>query len=376
MIATHFVTGATGLVGSAVILELLQRTTDDVFCLVRPGSEDVTARLRRVLASAVDAYAAPPEVKRAIAERCHAVAGDVIEPCKLPPTPDRTFTQFWHSAASLHFEARYADEIMAVNGQGTARALELAAQLGVSQFNHVSTAYVAGTRQGQIAEAACPRDTRSNNPYEQSKLEAEALVERDPRFARRILRPSIVIGHSRTLETINPTGIYGFLRKLRAYRGMLARTQASLVREKSLRLRVDAGTELDLIPIDRVAANAVTIALVRDPPPISYFHLSNPSAPHADMATEVMFETAGLARPTFVADSSAFDWLDEKFNDRTGFYRTYLTGFKTFLRDNTARAVGPEPTEPYRIPREAMQRYCAWYTARLEQEWVDLPHTR
>ena len=49
MIATHFVTGATGLVGSAVVLELLQRTTDDVFCLVRPGSEDVTARLRSVL---------------------------------------------------------------------------------------------------------------------------------------------------------------------------------------------------------------------------------------------------------------------------------------------------------------------------------------
>jgi thioester reductase-like protein len=376
MIATHFVTGATGLVGSAVVLELLQRTTDDVFCLVRPGSEDVTARLRSVLARAVDSYAAPPEVKRAIAERCHAVAGDVIEPCKLPPTPDRTFTQFWHSAASLHFEARYADEIMAVNGQGTARALELAAQLGVSQFNHVSTAYVAGARQGEIAEAACPRDTRSNNPYEKSKVEAEALVERDQRFARRILRPSIVIGHSRTLETINPTGIYGFLRKLRAYRGMLARTQASLVREKSLRLRVDAGTELDLIPIDRVAANAVSIALLRDPPPISYFHLSNPSAPQADMATEVMFETAGLARPTFVTDSSAFDWLDEKFNDRTGFYRTYLTGFRTFLRNNTARAVGPEPAEPYRIPREAMRRYCAWYTARLEQEWVDLPHTR
>jgi nucleoside-diphosphate-sugar epimerase len=376
MIATHFVTGATGLVGSAIVLELLQRTTDDVFCLVRPGSDDVTARLRRVLGRAVESYAAPPEVQRAIAERCHAVAGDVVEPCKLPPPPDRRFTQFWHSAASLHFEARHADEIMAVNCQGTARALELAAQLGAAQFNHVSTAYVAGDRQGEIAEAACPRETRSSNLYERSKVEAEALVERDPRFTRRILRPSIVIGHSRTRETINPTGLYGFLRKLRAYRGMLARTQASLVREKSLRLRVDAGTELDLVPVDRVASCAVSIALVRDPPPIRYFHLSNPSAPQADMATEVMFETTGLARPTFVADSSAFDWLDQEFNARTTFYRTYLTGLRTFLRSNTARAVGPEPAEPYRIPREAMRSYCAWYVARLEQEWVDLPHTR
>ncbi|HEX3473638.1 MAG TPA: SDR family oxidoreductase [Kofleriaceae bacterium] len=376
MIATHFVTGATGLVGSAIVLELLQRTTDDVCCLVRPGSEEVTARLRRVLLRAAESYAAPPDVRRAIAERCHAVAGDVIEPCNLPPDPDRSFTQFWHSAASLHFEARYADEIMAVNCQGTARALELAARLGVSQFNHLSTAYVAGTRPGEIAEAACPRDTRPNNLYEKSKIEAEALVERDPRFARRILRPSIVIGHSRTLETIHPTGLYGFMRKLRAYRGVLARTQASLVRDKSLRLRVDTGTELDLIPIDRVAANAVTIALIRDPPPISYFHLSNPCAPQADMTTEVMFETSGLARPTFVPDGSAFDWLDEQFHLRTEFYRTYLTGFRTFLRTHTARAVGPEPVEPYRLPRDVMRSYCAWYVARLEQEWVDLPPTR
>jgi thioester reductase-like protein len=376
MIATHFVTGATGLVGSAIVLELLQRTTDDVCCLVRPGSEEVTARLRRVLVHAAEAYAAPQEVKRAIAERCHAVAGDVSAPCTLPPAHDRRFTQFWHSAASLHFEARYADEIMAVNCQGTARALELAARLGASQFNHVSTAYVAGARQGEIAEAACPRDTRSSNLYERSKVEAEALVERAPRFVRRILRPSIVIGHSRTLETINPTGLYGFLRKLRAYRGMLARTQASLVREKSLRLRVDAGTELDLIPVDRVAANAVAIALVRDPPPIGYFHLSNPSAPQADMTTEVMFETSGLAPPTFVTDGSALDWLDEEFQARTAFYRTYLTGSRTFLRHNTVRAVGPEPAEPYRISRDALRRYCAWYVARLEQEWVDLPRTR
>ena len=125
-----------------------------------------------------------------------------------------------------------------------------------------------------------------------------------------------------------------------------------------------------------MASCAVSIALVRDPPPIGYFHLSNPSAPQADMATEVMFETTGLARPTFVADSSAFDWLDQEFNARTAFYRTYLTGVRTFLRSNTGRAVGPEPAEPYRIPREAMRSYCAWYVARLEQEWVDLPHTR
>src|SRR5262245_7186718 len=157
MVATHFVTGATGLVGSAIVLELLQRTSDDIVCLVRPGAEDVSARLRCVLLRAAEAYAAPAAMKPAIAERCHAVAGDVVDDCRLPAMPGRTFTQFWHSAASLHFENRYADEIVAVNCRGTAHMLELAARLGAPQFNHLSTAYVAGRRQGEIAEMACPR---------------------------------------------------------------------------------------------------------------------------------------------------------------------------------------------------------------------------
>ena len=376
MVATHFVTGATGLVGSAIVLELLQRTPDDIVCLVRPGAEDVSARLRCVLLRAAEAYAAPAAMKPAIAERCHAVAGDVVDDCRLPAMPGRTFTQFWHSAASLHFENRYADEIVAVNCRGTARMLELAARLGVSQFNHLSTAYVAGRRQGEIAEMACPRDAQYHNLYEKSKIEAESLVERDVRFVRRILRPSVVIGHSLTCEVVNPTGLYGFLRKLRAYKGMLSRTQASLVQGKSLQLFVDAGTELDLIPVDRVAANAVAIARAPKPPPLGYFHLSNPSAPKVALAVEVMFETSGLARPTFVADSAGFDWLDEKFNARIEFYRPYLTGFRRFRRDLTARVVGSEPTAAYQIPRDALRRYCAWYVARLEQEWVDLPRTR
>ena len=69
---------------------------------------------------------------RAISERCHAVEGDIhSENCGAHagsfPRPD----QFWHVAASLHYQDRYAAEIHRTNVEGTRNALALARSGGV-----------------------------------------------------------------------------------------------------------------------------------------------------------------------------------------------------------------------------------------------------
>jgi nucleoside-diphosphate-sugar epimerase len=254
----------------------------------------------------------------------------------------------------------------------------LAARLGAKHLNYMSTAYVCGARSGRILEEAAPEDVPVNNQYERSKVAAESFVARDNRFGRRIMRPSIVIGHSKTLKATNFTGLYGFLRKLHAFRGMMDRAQTGLLDRKSVRLRLDADCTLDFVPIDRVTANAVTIATTTCPAKheVQYYHLSNPLAPPISPTIAVVAQAAGLSSMTFVNNRNDFDWLDEKFNSRIDFYNSYFLAAKTFDRSRLERIVGDEPHEAYDMPPERIRDYCDWYVHQLKEARADLPETR
>src|SRR5689334_15532716 len=109
MKATHFVTGATGFVGSNLVLELLGQAQTEVYALVRPAEESCESRLQSALRHAARAAGRGYGLDHAISERCHAVEGDIhSETCGVRsdafPSPD----QFWHVAASLRYEDRYA----------------------------------------------------------------------------------------------------------------------------------------------------------------------------------------------------------------------------------------------------------------------------
>jgi hypothetical protein len=145
-----------------------------------------------------------------------------------------------------------------------------------------------------------------------------------------------------------------------------------------MQLRVDVGAELNLVPIDKVVANAVTIALATNPTPhqTEYYHLTNPTPPTVDAAVDTMYRIVGLALPTYKQDTSGFEWLDEKFNSRIDFYRSYLIGYKAFDRTNVMRLIRNEATRPYDLPPEVLEGYCRWYIERLADERIEQPVTR
>ncbi|AQU79989.1 MULTISPECIES: SDR family oxidoreductase [Planococcus] len=119
---------------------------------------------------------------------------------------------FWHLAA-IYDLAVPRDLAWKVNVEGTRHVNEFVSELpSVERYVYFSTAYVAGNRQGTIYEDQLQRPEAFKNFYEETKFEAELLVnEMKKQVPVTIIRPGIVRGHSITGETIKFDGPYFFL---------------------------------------------------------------------------------------------------------------------------------------------------------------------
>jgi nucleoside-diphosphate-sugar epimerase len=361
----HLVTGATGFVGAAVALELLTRTDAEVVCLVR-GADDgaATTRLHDALGHAAAAYGRD-DLYDAIGTRTRAIAGDMTAPgCGVNLSALPAIDQVWHSAASLKFEDRHAAEIHTMNVVGTANVLDLTKALGGPILNHISTAYVAGSRTGPVEESVPLGTSHAHNLYEVSKIEAELLVAGSG-LNWRILRPSVVIGHSVTRAATTFSGMYGFVSALLLFRRNIEGHFGQLLRYRQIPLIAEPVVELNLLPVDLVARNAVRIAAAG--PVGSVFHLTNAAAPTVGVAISEFFHGSGLRTPRFVGDSGQLTSLDRKLDDAMDFYSSYLAYGKTFDRTNTDAVCGRDASE-FALPAPTVRDFVDWYRARIRQD--------
>ncbi len=369
------ITGGTGFVGTHLILELLEQSDAELFCLVRAKNTSAEQRLHQQLAQVIQGSDYAPELINQVKKRCHAIEADLLgDITSLTTFIPSGISQFWHCAASLNYEERFAAEIYDINVEGTRKALTLARALNVDYFNYVSTAYVAGRNTGVILESPMA-EVQSSNVYESSKVEAEQLIYAEQDMKCRIFRPSIVIGHSRTYHAINFSGLYGFLRRLIQFKGMMARVQRGYLERESIRMSVDPDVPLNLVPVDKVARQAVTIACSDSSKAI--FHLTNRTVPTVGEALEVLFTTAGLPPPKIVQDATQYAWIDEKFNEKIEFYNSYLTGYKEFDRSASNAALGEHAnTARYAVTANNLNEYCDWYCAQLAKTRSQVPVSR
>ena len=170
--STLFLTGASGLLGRDVLARLLaEPTVGRVYVLARATHPPA---LPRVIPVAGDLRRDGLGIAADLRAR---LAGEV--------------TTVIHLAATTSF-AQSLEEARATNREGTRRLLELSGDWrAVTRWVYASTAFVAGSRTGRIAETAADA-TGWVNAYEQSKFEAEALV-RAARADWVVARPSTVV---------------------------------------------------------------------------------------------------------------------------------------------------------------------------------------
>ncbi|WP_225838978.1 SDR family oxidoreductase [Streptomyces sp. NK08204] len=361
----HLVTGATGFVGGAMALELLVRTDAELVCLVR-GEDDkaATKRLHDALVHAAEVYDMRDLVP-AVLERTRAVAGDMTD-VDVAATAERigTVEAVWHVAASLKYEDRHADEIELMNVTGVHNILALAKALGEPVFNHVSTAYVAGKRTG-LQKETFPENTEwANNVYEATKTVGEQAV-RDSGLPWRILRPSVVIGHSVTRAATSFTGLYGFISSVLRFKRSVEADLGNLLSHRRVPIIADPGIECDLVPVDFVARNGVQAGLSGELGRI--YHLNNSTAPSIGLMIEETFDVAGLRGPQFVDNQGMLTAVDKKLDDGIQFYASYFINGKHFDQTNTDAVCGAEASV-FPMDRESLRGFIQWYIDRIRED--------
>jgi nucleoside-diphosphate-sugar epimerase len=183
--------------------------------------------------------------------------------------------------------------------EGTRNVLDLAhAARRLRRFSHFSTAYVSGDRVGVILEEELAMGQRFHNAYEETKFQAELLVRRaQADLPATVLRPSIVVGDSRTGEIDRFEGPYA-----------LAILLVASPLAVPLPLPGDAVAPLNVVPVDFVVEAARAIA--ENPAGAGRtVHLVDPAPLSARRVYEMIAERAGKKLPPVSVPTRLFQGL-------------------------------------------------------------------
>ncbi len=234
----HLVTGSPGLLGTKLVERLAAIPGDRLVLLVQPPH---AAAARQALRHRPDAEVLEGDV-------AHIHLG--LSGAEWRHLTGR-LTHAWHLAAKTRLGAD--DRLLrSVNVDGTRSVLELCEQAPrLSRLVHFSTAFVSGTRTGVVLEEELEAGQGFHNGYEESKYDAERLVQRARgALPVTVLRPSLVIGDSRTGVIDRFDGPYA-----------LALALANAPVTVPLPVPEDPQAPLNVVPIDFVLDAALAIGL-------------------------------------------------------------------------------------------------------------------
>lgn len=354
---TIFLTGATGFVGSHLASQLLAEG-HRLILLVRPQDGSPFERARGTIESASQ----PTQLPASVWEEVRVMTGDITQPhlglkdAEVQLAREQTDIVF-HCAASVSFEKR-KDAIERCNLLGTRHVVDFLGLIGHPQFHYVSTAYVAGCRDGNVLEEELVRGRGFNNWYEETKFSAEQVVwgYRAHHPSTTIYRPSVIVGRLADGATNGFAGFYGFLAMVDAFfRQVQARTKQAVLLKRfvgvaqrdgfwHIPMRVPGRLDktLNLVPIDFVVAGMLTIFHDESAHGKTY-HLVNPSPPTIGELKEVVEDLYRVSAVQFT-DPQEFSrvrhsLLESLFLAAAGRYLFYLQNPEPTFDDRNARRV-------------------------------------
>jgi thioester reductase-like protein len=204
----YLLTGATGVVGSAVLSELLAEGDGPIHLIVRARDDAHLAARGRSLLEFVGATSSRSRSRVVLHRGDVAAQGLGLSPSGRRRVEDEV-GRIVHAAGDVHMGRSLADARRSAVG-GVERIFDLADRLKAAgrleKVEIVSTVGVGGVGTTPLRETFGVGGDRFHNTYEQAKSEAEERVYRrvlvgDPVTVH---RPSMVVGDSRTGTSIKP----------------------------------------------------------------------------------------------------------------------------------------------------------------------------
>lgn len=259
--SSHFVVGFPGFVATHLIKELFkQQVTIEIIAVVQ-FEEFAKAK---VVAG---------EIERQF-NQCQIILfeGDITLPNLDLADADLQLiapkiTAVWHLAAEQNIMIK-REKAWKVNVHGTANVNEIACNLpNLQRYMYFSAAFISGKRKGDILEMELIRPPEFHNFLEESKFEAELLVD-DLKLELpvTIVRPALIYGHSRTGETQRFDGLYFLMNMIDHLKGKRIFPQ---IGSKS--------AELQVVAVDYVVKASIALYL-NEQAEGETVHLTDPKA--------------------------------------------------------------------------------------------------
>ncbi|MFJ5762600.1 SDR family oxidoreductase [Neobacillus sp. NPDC093182] len=291
----YFFTGFPGFICNQLIREVLKKNEGKgtIYVLVLQGMMDKARKERHAIITELglkdDVFI--------------LIEGDITQPSLLISEDNieilnNRVTHVFHLAA-IYDLAVPRDIAFKINVNGTNNVNTWVKGLTqLKRYVYFSTAYVVGKREGTLYETELIRPESFKNHYEETKYEAEVLVEKlKEEVPITIIRPGIVKGHSQTGETIKFDGPYFMMNFLERLKFLL------------LLPRLGKGEAyVNLVPIDYIIQATAYLSFLEGNAGKTY-HLTDPRPYRASEIYTFMMEELLHKKPMGTLPLSVGKWF-------------------------------------------------------------------
>jgi thioester reductase-like protein len=356
-------TGATGLLGRFLMRDLLRKGCP-LAVLVRPSRELSPAeRVERALNMGTPrAHGLRQPV--VLEGDLDGMTGELKIGASARQWVRNQVDSVVHCAASVTFEhSARTGEPYRTNVEGTRALIDFCRLNQVSRLHHVSTAYVCGDRPGTVLETDLDLQQRPRNAYEQSKRDAELLIQSAKSDFEGVTtyRPSIIVGE---YSSGFATTFHGFYVPLKILKTLAENTQWS---EGAHHFWSALGMEPDdsknLVSVDWVST--VMARIITDPTLHGRtYHVTNKHPVSVALIGEVFSEAIGLKAAT--PPSTRISAVIDAFVAQMQPYRAYLDNDPVFDTTHLEAAI-PDLPAP-RLSRAALMRLARFALAAADEK--------